>query len=170
LKRGNIYSLAMETIRPLMPMVRAAAGVRSMTRPRTNGPLLLMVTTTDLPLLLLVLVSRAARQGSMSCRKGVLIQRSTASHFRAAFSAVLGSDSFFSISGVHESGNQPRNRNDDPQHYQLPVKETSSSAVALLGVTLRRPPVFLPVAIYFPSTCNRRNGRKIGSKQHAGWA
>jgi hypothetical protein len=24
---------------------------------------------------------------------------------------------------VHENGNQPRNRNDDPQHYQRPVKK-----------------------------------------------
>jgi len=41
-----------------MPMARAAAGVRSMTRPRTNGPLSLMVTRTDLPLLLLVTRAR----------------------------------------------------------------------------------------------------------------
>jgi hypothetical protein len=33
--------------RPLMPMARAAAGVRSITQPRTNGPLSLEVTTTD---------------------------------------------------------------------------------------------------------------------------
>src|SRR5271166_3514555 len=35
-----------------------------------------------------------------------------------------------------------------------PVAATAAwrSAVALLGVPLRRPPVFFPIAIYFPST------------------
>src|SRR5437868_694550 len=39
---------------PDMPSARAAAGVRSITRPRTKGPRSLMVTTTERPLLRLV--------------------------------------------------------------------------------------------------------------------
>src|SRR5207245_10705727 len=39
---------------PEMPRTRAAAGVRSITRPRTKGPRSLMVTTTERPLLRLV--------------------------------------------------------------------------------------------------------------------
>src|ERR1700720_2550631 len=45
LTAGQVHEATQATV--------AAAGVRSMTRPRTNGPLSLMVTTADLPLLLL---------------------------------------------------------------------------------------------------------------------
>jgi len=46
----DLYSLARETsARSPAAIARAAAGVRSITRPRTNGPLSLIVTTTDLP-------------------------------------------------------------------------------------------------------------------------
>ena len=36
--------------RPLTPIARAAAGLKSMTRPRTNGPRSLIRTTTERPL------------------------------------------------------------------------------------------------------------------------
>jgi hypothetical protein len=50
-----------------MPIARAAAGVRSMTRPGTNGPLSLMVTRTDLPLRLLV--TRAREPSRLQTKK-----------------------------------------------------------------------------------------------------
>ena len=57
--RTRILFLVRETcVRLLTPMARAAAGVRSTTRSRTNGPLSLMVTTTDLPFLRLVTRTR----------------------------------------------------------------------------------------------------------------
>ena len=49
----------------------------------------------------------------MSCRKGVLIQGSTASHFGTAFSGVFASKAFFGIDQAHESRNQARN----PDNY-----------------------------------------------------
>src|SRR6266446_671599 len=39
---------------PLNPRARAPAGVRSIIRPRTNGPRSFILTTTELPLLMLV--------------------------------------------------------------------------------------------------------------------
>jgi hypothetical protein len=41
-------------VSPVNPRIRAAAGVTSITRPRTKGPRSLMVTTTERPLLLFV--------------------------------------------------------------------------------------------------------------------
>jgi hypothetical protein len=62
------YSLPTETwAKSLMPIARAAAGVRSMTRPGTNGPLSLMVTRTDLPLRLLV--TRAREPSRLQTKK-----------------------------------------------------------------------------------------------------
>src|ERR1041384_2826252 len=52
--------------RPDIPIARAPAGVRSITRPRTNGPRSLIRTTTDL--LFRVLVTRTmVPNGSLRC-------------------------------------------------------------------------------------------------------
>src|SRR5262249_36113571 len=62
------YQLACNVTRasPLKPRALAAAGVRSMTRPRTNGPRSLIRTTTLRPLLLFVTRTRVPN-GSVRC-------------------------------------------------------------------------------------------------------
>src|SRR5688572_17945416 len=52
--------------RPDIPIARAPAGVRSITRPRTNGPRSLMRTTTDLLLRRLVTRTRVPN-GKVLC-------------------------------------------------------------------------------------------------------
>src|SRR5262249_41445287 len=65
--RAHYWPASMATcVSPEKPSTRAAAGVTSMTRPRTKGPRSLMVTITERPLLLFVTFTLVPN-GSVRC-------------------------------------------------------------------------------------------------------
>jgi len=114
------YSPATETcVRAPMPIARAAAGVRSMTRPRTNGPLSLMVTRTDLPLLRLVTRAREPHGNDLCAAVSAF---SLSDPPQATCAAVLGGHAFLGPGGAHERSNRRCNPNDHPKHVTNPVR------------------------------------------------